>query len=186
MRLSSRIPLHWALFALLALAAASSVRAETNRETASLLSAQLPVEVTLKKATIAQTGDALYSATSQRPDLALALLRVAILAKRPPPHHGFLPCPDLIFLLKRTVAAVPTKARQLLELAMSLDPECTAELEKLLEDPTLLGLPADAFSPFAPGGVTAAGGNGFSGSPPGGSTIALPPISSQPAMTPDK
>ena len=170
----------------LALPVTQSAWALANAQTIELLSAQLPSGVTLKKASIDQTGDALYTAASQRPDLATSLLQIAVIAKRPPPRHGNLPCPDLIKLLKKTVAAVPDQARQLIELAISLDPECTDELDSLLKDPTQLGLSADAFNTGFGGtfgfglGGDFPGSPNFVGSPPGG-TLALPPVSAQPS-----
>jgi hypothetical protein len=154
-----------------------------------LLSSDLPSGLTLRSASIDQVGDALYTATSQHPDMAMSFLEVAILAKRPPPHHGNMPCPDLIKLLKKTIGAAPNEARQLLELAISLDPECTDTLNDLLADPTLLGIPGvgngegSAAYGFGAGlGADFPGSPGFTGSPPGGTT-ALPPTVTTPVTT---
>jgi hypothetical protein len=152
-----------------------------------LLDSDLPAGVTVKRASIDQLSDALYTATSQHPDLAMKLLEVAILAKTPPPHDGHLPCPDLITMLRKTVGAAPDQARQLLELAISLDPDCTDALNNILADPTLIGLPANSFgnglggnSGFGAGlGSSFPGSPGFTGSPPGGAT-ALPPSTGVP------
>ena len=172
----------WVAAAVLALAlpAAPSAWAAVNAAAgAKLLSADLPQGVTLKRASYDQVGDALYTAATQHPEMDMSLLEAAILAKRPPPHHGDIPCPELIKMLKRTVAAVPDDARNLLELAISLDPPCTDALGDLLADPTLLGLPGSAFGNGVAGFGAGLGGNfpgapGFTGSPPGGA-VALPP-----------
>ncbi len=190
MPIKSRILFPWVAAAVLAFAlpVTPSAWAANDALTIKLLDSQLPQGVNLKKATLDQTADALGVAATQRPDLAPSLLKIAILARRPPPHHGNLPCPDLIKLLRKTVEAVPDDARQLLELAISLDPECADVLTKLLEDPTQLGLSANAFSGnfgFGLGlGNEFPGSPGFTGSPPGG-TLALPPVSSQPVLTSD-
>jgi hypothetical protein len=182
MRIKRPVSISWIAAAALALAlpVTQSAWAVASSSASKLLSSELPAGLTLKKASVDQVADAVYTAASQRPDLVMRLLETAILAKQPPPHNGYLPCPDLFKLLKKAVGAVPDKARELLELAMSLDPDCTDSLEKALDDPTLLGLSAGAFgngltSGFGAGlGTDFPGSPGFTGSPPGGAT-ALPP-----------
>ena len=183
-----RTSLPWVAAAVLALAlpVTPSLQAAShnaNSKMIKMLSADLPPGVTLKTANADQMGDAIYTATSQNPDLALAILEAAIIVKRPPPHHGDIPCPDVIKMLQKSVAANPDKARDLLELAISLNPECTDSFNELLADPTRLGLAPGAFgaglgnTAFGAGlGGSFPGAPGFTGSPPGGATALPPPV----------
>jgi hypothetical protein len=188
-----RTSLPWVAVAVLALAlpitpAVHAATGKSDSKLVKMISADLPPGVTLKTATAAQMADAIYTVTSERPDLALGVLQAAIISKRPPPHQGDIPCPDVIQMLKKSVAAAPDKARDLLELAISLNPECTDSFNELLSNPALLGLSPGAFgaglgnSGFGAGlGSNFPGAPGFTGSPPGGAT-ALPP-SGLPATT---
>jgi hypothetical protein len=183
MRIKYRATLPW-IAAVLALALPISPAAwavSSSAAASKLINSSLPAGVTLRRASIDLVADALYTTTSQHPDMAMSLLRVAVVAKSANYKDANLPCPDLIKMLRKTVAAVPDQARQLLELALSLDPACTDALNDIIADPTLLGLPFNALGGF--GVVTGFGAGlggdfpgapGFTGSPPGGAT-ALPP-----------
>ena len=186
-----RTYLPWVAVAVLALAlpVAPSLHAAANAANGKLvkmLSADLPPGVSLKTASASQMADAIYTVTSERPDLALGVLEAAIVAKRPPPHQGDIPCPDVIKMLRKSVAAAPDKARDLLEMAISLNPECTDSFNDLLADPTKLGLAPGAFGAgltsstvtgFGAGlGAGFPGAPGFTGSPPSGATALPPPV----------
>jgi hypothetical protein len=171
MRIKQRVSLPWLAVAFLAVAlpATPSAWAVSNGgAAATLLSSDLPAGLTLKKASVEQVGDALYTAATQKPDMVLGLLEVAIVSKRPRDREE-LPCPDLRILLHKAMAAVPDKSRELLELALTLDPGCTDSLNAQLDEAfeKVYGFGAGLGSNFP-------GSPGFTGSAPGGAT-ALPP-----------
>jgi hypothetical protein len=172
MRMKNRVSLSWvaAAFLAVALPATPSAWAVSSSPAATkLLSSDLPAGVTLKTASVAEVGDALYTAATQQPGLVMSLLEAAVAAKTPPPHHGEISCEDLRKLLKRATDAVPDKARQLYELAITLRPGCADALTKELDD---------AFGgAFGAGlGTAFPGSPGFTGSPPGGATALPPPV----------
>ena len=180
MLIKYRVSLPWvaAAFLAVALPATPSAWAVANGgAAAALLSSDLPAGVSLKAASVDQVGDALYTAITQKPEMALGLLEAAVIAKRP--WHRDLPCPDLRKLIKKATAAEPDKERQFIELALTLDPSCADALNEELDEAF------EAEHGFGAGlGTNFPGSPGFTGSPPGGAT-ALPPATNPPT-TADK
>ena len=161
-----------------ALSGVSSVSAATS---AQLLGSQLPAGTTLARATVSQTANALKAAVSQRPDLAAGLTKTAVLARTPRQGQGELSCENLKRIVTGGVNGAPAKAREIVETALSLHPECSDSLNDLLTDssannaPNGFDTPGDLYGGFGVGfGPGFPGSPGFTGSPPSGA-IALPP-----------
>ena len=178
----SRARLPWLLAAAFAvtLSLPQPVWALANASTAKLLSSQLPSGVTLASASINQVADATHSAVSQRPDLTISITQVAIVSKTPKTGHGQLSCKDLMKIVDAAVSAAPDKLREVVELAMSLHPECSGDLDDLLRNPSQIPGAEAGGTGISVGEFGAGFGSGFPGSPgfigsaPGGTT-ALPP-----------
>ncbi len=151
----------------LALAAAPCARAATDAANAAALRTNLPAGITLKRATIKQTADALHETVVQHHDDAVDLLRIAILVKMPKQWEGKLSCEDLRRLAQAAVTAAPDKASQLVDLAATFETDCADSLQTLLTSAEALGDLGAGFGPGFPGSP------GFVGSPPSGS-VALP------------
>ncbi len=154
--------------------------APSGSAAAKMLSAQLPSGVTLAKADCAQTAKALGSAVSQRPDLATSLSQVAVLARTPKQGQGQLSCECLTKIIGAGVAAAPAQSNEIVQMALSLHPECADSLNALLSNPTNspdgFNTPNDLYGGFGVGfGPGFPGSPGFTGSPPSGA-IALPPV----------
>ena len=185
-KIQIRRGLPWAFAALTAVALIGStpVWAASTAATAKMLSAQLPAGVTLARASVPQTAKALRSAASQRPDLATSLTQTAVLAKTPRQGQGELSCDNLTKIVSGGVNGAPAQANEIVQMALSLHPECADSLNALLSNPTAnnapdgFNTPQDIYGGFGVGfGPGFPGSPGFTGSPPSGA-IALPPVAS--------
>ncbi len=182
-KIQLRRGLPWVLAAVLAvvLTGANSAFAASMASSTKLLSSQLPAGVTLAKANVAQTSQALSSAVSQRPDLATSLTEVAVLARTPKQGQGQLSCENLTKIVGAAVSAAPAQSNEVVEMALSLHPECADSLKALLSNPNPnqpdgFNTPNDLYGGFGVGfGPGFPGSPGFTGSPPSGA-IALPPV----------
>ena len=179
--------LSWAFAAVLAVAmpAAHSAWAVADSATAKMLGAQLPAGVTLAKASISQTAAAVSAAVSQRPDKAVDIVQVAIMAKTPKQGHGELSCDNLLKIAKAGISAAPDKSSEIVQMAASLHPECADALNSLVATANngsgLYGAADDyafgvGFGPGFPGSP------GFVGSAPSGA-FALPPVTPKPVTS---
>lgn len=156
------------------LTAAPCAHAATDTANASVLRANLPPNLTLKQASIAQMVKALHEAVVQHHDDAVDLLRIAVLAKTPKQGDGLLSCEDLIRLVRAATTAATDKTSQLIDMGASLHPECADSLQNLLAGADALG--EDAGNGFGIGfGPGFPGSPGFVGSAPSGA-FALPPV----------
>ena len=171
------------------LAGASSVSAAPTGASTRLLSSQLPPGTTLARASVAQTAKAFGQAVGQRPDLAVDLTKVAVLARTPKQNQGQLSCEDLYKIVNAGVNAANNKSSEIVQSALSLHPECADTLNTLLDNPATVtnngpdgfNTPGDLYGGFGVGfGPGFPGSPGFTGSPPSGA-IALPPV--QPVVT---
>ena len=178
-----RRSLPWVLAAMTAVALPgvySASAAPSGSATTKMLSAQLPSGVSLAKASCAQTTKALSSAVSQRPDLATSLTEAAVLARTPKQGQGELSCDCLTKIVGGGVAAAPAQSNAIVQMALSLHPECADSLNALLATtngnaPSGFDTPQDLYGGFGVGfGPGFPGSPGFTGSPPSGA-ISLPP-----------
>ena len=180
MRNSSFAP--WALAAAMAVALPGShpAWAAAGNAPLQLLKAQLPEGVTLASATTDQTANALKAAVTKRPEMATTLTEAAILAKTPKQGRGTLPCPALSKIVKGALDAAPRRSNDIVQMALSLHPECADSLDDLVRSPRSnapdgFNNPSDEYGGFGVGfGIGFPGSPGFVGSPPSGA-IALPP-----------
>ncbi len=180
----------WALAAVMAVAAPGipSVWALSSAGTVSLLKSELPPGVTLSSASISETASALGAAVASRPDAAVGLTEVAILAKTPKKGHGRLSVSSLVEIVQAAIQAAPQEANDIVEMALTLHPEAADALNGLLTNPEVqvrrsgannapdgFNTPNDLYQGFGVGfGPGFPGSPGFSGSTPSGA-IALPP-----------
>lgn len=182
----SRVGLSYAFAALLVVAApgvGSTFAAASSTSSTRLLSSKLPQGLTLRKASLDQTAEALKAAATDRPDLAVALLQAAVSShSKDGKFEG--DCEALLKFVQSAADGAPKKLRELSEAADALAPECASTLDKYLTDANLPGLDSDPNSvtgDVGAGGFGAGFGPGFPGSPgfigsaPGG-TLALPPL----------
>lgn len=188
MRKFKFVPLAFA--ALLAVAAPGipSGWALPSAGTVSALKSQLPAGVSLSSATISETASALGAAVAAHPESAVGLTEAAILAKTPKKGHGTLSCQSLTKIVNAAVNAAPEKSSDVIQMALSLHPQCADELNALLTNPEErvrlssggnapdgFKTPNDEYAGFGVGfGPGFPGSPGFSGSTPSGA-IALPP-----------
>ena len=155
--------------------------ASSEAASAKMLSAQLPSGVTLARASCAQTAKALSSAAGQRPDLATSLTESAVLARTPKQGQGELSCECLTKIVSGGISAAPAQSNAIVQMALSLHPECADSLNALLSNPTGnapdgFNTPSDIYGGFGIGfGPGFPGSPGFTGSPPSGA-ISLPPV----------
>ncbi len=175
--------LPWALAAVMAVAAPGvySARAAAAPLSVKLLNAQLPAGVTLAKASVADTANALSAAAAKRPDLAESLTQTAIVAKTPKKGQGQLSCSSLDKLVSAGIGAAPAQSNEIVQMALAMHPECADSLNALLNGPSnnntteIYNSPQDLYGGFGVGfGPGFPGSPGFTGSPPSGA-IALPP-----------
>lgn len=116
-----------------AVSEAASTPAENG---AHLLLAELPAKVTLLSADCEQLASAVGRATlAHQPD-APAILRVALTRglRKFSRTEGRLPCPCAKRIFGVSVAAAPTQASALLDLATELYPDCATELAGVMRD----------------------------------------------------
>ncbi len=102
-----------------------------------LLRAELPAKVTLLDADCEQLTAAVGRATLTHQPEAATILRVALtrgIRKLPRGESNLLPCACAKRLLSVSVAAAPTQASALLDLATELYPDCAADLAEALRD----------------------------------------------------
>ena len=134
----------WALAAVLAVAAPGipAVWALSSAGTVSALKSELPAGVTLSSATIPETARALGAAVAAHPESAASLTEVAILAKTPKKGHGTLSCRNLTKIVGASVNAAPQKSSDIVQMALSMYPQCADALNALLSGPESSGLPA--------------------------------------------
>lgn len=172
--------LPWAFAAMLAVAL-SGVSSASAATSAQMLGSQLPAGVSLARASVPQTANALKAAVAQRPDMAESLTKAAVLARTPRQGQGELSCDNLNKIVSGGVNGAPAKSRQIVETALSLHPECSDSLNALLTEPNAsnapngFDTPGDLYGGFGVGfGPGFPGSPGFTGSPPSGA-IALPP-----------
>ena len=147
-----------------------------------MLSEQFPSGTTLARANCDQTSKALSSAVSQKPEMATSLTQAAVLARTPKQGQGTLSCDCLTKLVGAGVAAAPAQSNEIVQMALSLHPECSDQLNALLTTPASPNAPDgygtanDLYGGFGVGfGPGFPGSPGFTGSPPSGA-IALPPV----------
>lgn len=187
-KIQNRRGLSWVLAAVMAVAltGTNSASAAPAGAATKMLSAQLPSGVSLAKADCAQTSKALSSAVSQRPDMATSLTQAAVLARTPKQGQGSISCECLTKIVGAGVNAAPAESKEIVEMALSLHPECADALNALLSSPNSnapdgFNTPGDLYGGFGVGfGPGFPGSPGFTGSPPSGA-IALPPT--QPVVT---
>ena len=103
------------------------------------------------------------------------------MAKTPKPGHGTLSCSSLTKIVNGALSAAPRRSSDIVQMALSLHPECADQLNALLlsspvnNGPDGFNTPSDEYGGFGVGfGVGFPGSPGFVGSPPSGA-IALPP-----------
>ena len=181
-KIEIRRGLPWVLAAMLAvtLPGVTPAWSASSSATTKLLSSQLPSGVTLARASVPQTAKALNAAASQRPDLATSLTEVAVLARTPKQGQGELSCEDLVKIVSAGVNGAPAQANAIVQMALSLHPECADALNALLANPNGnapdgFNTPSDIYGGFGVGfGPGFPGSPGFTGSPPSGA-ISLPP-----------
>lgn len=147
-----------------------------------MLSAQLPAGTTLAGANCDQTSKALANAVAQKPEMATGLTQAAVLARTPKQGQGTLSCDCLTKIVGAGVAAAPAQSNEIVQMALSLHPECSDQLNALLSTPASpnspdgFNTPGDLYGGFGVGfGPGFPGSPGFTGSPPSGA-IALPPV----------
>lgn len=178
-KIEFRRGLPW-MFAAVMAVAVPGAQAASSAATTQLLSSQLPSGLTLAKADCAQTSKALSAAVAQRPDLASSLTQAAVLARTPKQGQGQLSCSCLTKIVSSGVNAAPAQSNEIVQMALSLHPECADSLNALLNNPAGnapdgYNTPNDLYGGFGVGfGPGFPGSPGFTGSPPSGA-IALPP-----------
>ena len=178
-----RRSLPWVLAAMTAVAlpGVNPAWAASGAASSKLLAAQLPAGVTLARATVPQTAKALRSAASEQPEMATTLTQTAVLARTPRQGQGELSCADLNKIVSGGVDGAPSHSNEIVQMALSLHPECADSLNALLTNastnnaPNGFDTPQDLYGGFGVGfGPGFPGSPGFTGSPPSGA-IALPP-----------
>ena len=182
-KLQIRRGLPWALAAIAAVAlpGVTPTWAAPRSAAAKLLSSQLPEGVTLAYASVPQTAKALRAAASERPEMAPSLTQTAVLARTPRQGQGELSCADLNKIVSGGVNGAPSQSNEIVQMALSLHPECADSLNAFLTSapannaPNGFDTPQDIYGGFGVGfGPGFPGSPGFTGSPPSGA-IALPP-----------
>ena len=165
-----------------ALSSVAPAQAASGSASSRLLAAQLPAGVTLTAASVPQTASALRSAVREKPEMATSLTRTAVLARTPRQGQGELSCADLNKIVSQGVDGAPSQSNEIVQVALSLHPECADSLNALLTSapannaPSGFDTPQDLYGGFGVGfGPGFPGSPGFTGSPPSGA-IALPPI----------
>ena len=185
------LPLALAAVLVVSLPATRPAQAVAMSNTRELLTSELPPGVTLQRASVDQTADAVHAAVKARPDLATDIVRVAITAKMGR-HHDFKDAKDfgshdpencdmVRHITRAAVSAAPDRASDITQMALSLDPGCADALNAVngtdAYDPSLTqgyNSPDDIYGGFGVGfGPGFPGSPGFTGSPPSGA-IALP------------
>lgn len=103
---------------------------------ARLLEVELPAKVTLLSADCEQLASAVGKATLAHQTQAPVILRAALTrgVRKLARGEGKLPCPCAKRIFSVSVAAAPTQASALLDLATELFPDCATELAAALKD----------------------------------------------------
>ena len=123
----------WALAAVMAVAlpgAHSAWAASARGE----LSAELPGGVTLAKASVAQTADALHSAVAKNPGMASGLTETALVAKTKSKGKK-LTVGEVKLLVNAALSAAPEKSSEIIQVALSLYPQYADQLNELALNP---------------------------------------------------
>ena len=185
----------WTCAVLLAASAvgAPSVHAASTRSNAALLSEQLPSGVTLARANVKQTADAVHAAVAKRHEDAAEIVRIAIVARTPKRGQGELPCRVVKEIMNAAMTSAPERAREIAEMGISLAPDCADDINAALRNPAYGtgtgsqtaqgavpgsaegGLGGDGGGDFGGGfGPGFPGAPGFSGSAPSGAAVTVP------------
>ncbi len=118
------------------LSAAATAAVSSTESAVHWLQAELPSKVTLLNADCAQLAAAVGKATLVHQPEAPAILLVALTrgVRKRPRDEGKLPCAWTERIFRVSVAAAPTQASALLDLATELYPACATELAGALHD----------------------------------------------------
>ena len=189
MSFSCSIRLGLAALWVIALGGMSSLEAATpsNESGVRLLEAQLPAKACITRTECVQLARAVGRATVAHRAEAEAILPAALLGGSNQEPHRFKaerPCACVSRLLKASLAAAPSHANALFEIAVETYPDCTESFESALNDLShaagqdsdesgvdvpLLGGFGVGFGPGFPGAP------GFAGSPPSaGHAVPVP------------
>ena len=140
-----------------------------------LINSEMPPGVTLRTAKLDQTINAVSASVAAHPEMATSIVQAAIMTRS---KKYNMDCPTVQRITQAAIMAAKDRASAIIQMALSLMPDCADSLNQVLADDGVntYNAPQDLYGGFGVGfGPGFPGSPGFTGSPPSGA-IALPPV----------